>query len=60
MRNHEGLKYHCDYCAKPFTSKKRYQYHLSVHTGLYRFKCQICGKGFNEKPIFDKHVQTHN
>lgn len=25
-RNHEGLKYHCDYCAKPFLTKK----HISI------------------------------
>ena len=60
MRAHQGLKYHCDYCSKPFLSRKGLTYHLSQHTGQYRFTCDLCGKGFNDKPIFDKHIQEHN
>ena len=59
MRGHEGLKYHCEYCSKPFMSKKYYQYHLSEHTGRYRFICKMCNKGFNEKRPFDEHLKSH-
>ena len=55
MRIHEGLRYHCEYCSKPFVSKQKYRYHLSNHTGQYRFKCDKCEKGFNEKTVFEKH-----
>ena len=58
MRKHEGLKYHCDYCAKQFANKHRYQYHLSVHTGKYRFSCERCNKGFNEQNRYSKHIQS--
>ena len=47
MRAHKGLKYHCDYCTKSFSSKKGYQ-------------CDVCSECFNEKPKFDRHVQTHS
>ena len=60
MRVHEGLKYHCDYWSKPFVTKQKYQYHLSIHTGQYRFKCNTCGKGFNDRSDYDRHVKSHN
>ena len=59
MRKHEGLKYHCDYCAKPFMTKKAYQYHLSAHTGKYRFTCERCNKGFNQQREYLKHIDDH-
>ena len=59
MRSHQGLKYHCEYCSKPFTSTKRLRYHTSVHTGEYRFTCQKCGQGFNEKNVLEKHMNSH-
>ena len=31
MRAHQGLKYHCDYCSKPFLSRKGLTYHLSQY-----------------------------
>ena len=58
-RAHQGLKYHCDHCSKPFSTQKGLTYHLSIHTGKYRFECNDCSKGFNKKPDFDKHVQSH-
>ena len=58
-RAHEGIKYHCQYCSKPFAKKIGLDYHLSQHTGEYRFKCEKCGQGFNEKPKFQKHVDLH-
>ena len=57
MRIHEGLKYNCDYCLKQFISKQKCQYHLSIHTGLYRFKCSECGQGFNDTREYEMHVK---
>ena len=59
MRAHQGLKYHCDYCSKPLLSQKNLRYHLSGHTGQYRFTCNVCGKGYNPKIEYEKHVRSH-
>ena len=45
MRSHEGLKYRCEYCGKSFTRQMKLKYHMSEHTGNYRFKCDHCSKG---------------
>ena len=58
-RSHQGLKYHCDYCSKPFMDKQKYRYQLSVHTGQYRFKCDTCGEGFNIKKNYETHITSH-
>ena len=60
MRAHQDLKYHCEYCYKPFMDKQKPKYHRSVHTGQYRFTCEICQKGFNEKHVFKKHSECHS
>ena len=57
MRSHEGIKYYCQYCGKSFTSKQKHDYHLSVHTGQYRFRCDKCKEGFNEKRNYSLHVE---
>ena len=59
MQVHEGIRYHCQYCSKALTSKQSFQYHLSQHTGQYRFTCDTCGQGFNEKPKFQRHIESH-
>ena len=59
MQAHEGIRYHCQYCSKEFVAKKSLQYHLSQHTGQYRFTCEECGEGFNDKSKFQKHVKLH-
>ena len=59
VRGHEGLKYNCEYCSKQFVKKQTLRYHLSVHTGQYRFGCEKRKKGFNDKPVFEKHMATH-
>ena len=59
MRTHEGLKYQCEHCSKTFISKKGFKYHLSVHTGKYRFVCEICNQGFNNQTKYEMHVKSH-
>ena len=39
--------------------KQKYRYHLSVHTGQYRFKCDTCGEGLNEKKNYETHITSH-
>ena len=58
MRSRQGLKYHCEYCSKAYVDKQKLTYHLSIHTGQYRFNCDKCGKGFNVKRQHDRHVST--
>ena len=48
-RAHEGIMYHCQYCFKAFAQKQGLQYHLSQHTGQYRFTCDKCPQGYNYK-----------
>ena len=57
MRSREGIKYYCQYCGKSFAKKQSHDYHLSVHTGRYRFRCDNCGEGFNEKKNYSSHVE---
>ena len=44
---------------KSFTQEIALKYHVSEHTGNYRFKCDHCGKGFNRFPQYEKHVLMH-
>ena len=44
-----------NHCARKHTL----QYHLSIHTGQYRFKCDKCGQGFNSGAVFQKHTESH-
>ena len=59
VRGHEGKGYPCEYCGKMFKKLMRQKYHLSEHTGVYRFFCDICKKGYNEKGPFVKHIDAH-
>ena len=47
IRAHEGRGFPCEYCSKRFSSKQNLSYHMSEHTGQYRFSCAVCSKGFN-------------
>ena len=61
VRSHEGLTYKCAHCSKTFASKKNYSYHLSVHTGEYRFTCRGCNEGFNNKAKYERHkINCHD
>ena len=59
VRAHEGLRYHCEYCSEPYMDKQKLKYHMSVHTGQYKFKCNTCGKGFNVNSAYEAHVRSH-
>ena len=59
MNEHEGIQYVCEFCNRSFKRKREHQYHLSVHTGEYRFKCEKCCKGFNMQSLLKKHVENH-
>ena len=55
-------QYVCNTCNKvftAFTTRQSHTYHLSIHTGQYRFTCQNCDKGFNRKDEFEKHLKLH-
>ena len=59
MRSHEGLKYNCSQCPKSFVSKQNLMFHMSEHTGEYKFSCDKCGKGYNVRATFEKHLSCH-
>ena len=31
VRAHKGIKYHCEYCSKPFMTRQAYRKHRSLH-----------------------------
>ena len=59
MDKHQGIKYQCEFCEKSFAKQQSRDYHLSLHTGQYRFKREVCGKGFNVKMKYDEHMGSH-
>ena len=59
IRAHRGEKYRCENCGKGFSAQSKLKYHMSEHTGEYKFACVKCNKGFNLKPTFEKHVARH-
>ena len=59
MRAHDGRGYPCEYCSRRFSKPQSLQYHLSEHTGQYRFTCSVCSKGFNVKSLFLNHTESH-
>ena len=54
-----GLKYRCEACGKGLVNPVMLKYHMSEHTGIYRFTYDVCKKGYNEQPQFEKHTKTH-
>ena len=59
MRKHEGRDYACEYCPKLFKAPKSLRYHLSEHTGKFRFTCDMCGKQYNIQSQFIKHLESY-
>ena len=59
MDKHKGIKYQCEFCEKLFAKGQRRDYHISVHTGKYRFRYEVCKKGFNVKIEYEKHITCH-
>ena len=59
MDKHAGVQYKCDYCPKVFALSRTRDYHMSVHTGFWRFTCDQCDKGFNNRTTYEKHSQMH-
>ena len=59
MDKHAGIQYKCEYCPKVFALSRTRDYHMSVHTGIWRFVCDHCKKGFNKRMVYEKHSQTH-
>ena len=59
MRKHEGRGYPYEYCPKLFKDAKNLRYHLSEHTGRFRFTCDTCGKQYNIQNLHVKHLESH-
>ena len=59
MDKHAGVRYSCNLCSKTFAKTQDRDNHMSVHTGVWRFKCDTCDKGFNEKRVLLKHRELH-
>ena len=45
---------------KSFTQEIALKYHVSEHTGNYRFKCDHCGKGFNRSGLQEQAQESIN
>nr|CAD7264694.1 unnamed protein product [Timema shepardi] len=48
----------CQMCEWQFTSKKRLDSHMSVHTGLKPFPCEICGSAYATPSKLSFHKKT--
>ena len=59
MDKHAGVRYGCNVCSKTFAKTQDRDNHMSIHTGVWRFKCDTCDKGFNEKRLHLKHRESH-
>ncbi len=46
----------CQLCPKIFKHKSSLRDHLTVHTGLYRYKCSLCPRGYNRKYLLEVHM----
>ena len=52
--------YHCDFCGKAFSQRKRLNRHLKIHTGPRDYICKFCNKTFYRKDHLRGHiVRTH-
>ena len=60
MRKHEGRGYPCEYCPKFLKNHKSLRYHLSEHSGRFRFTCYICSKQYNTQNQYVKHLESHH
>lgn len=59
MQRHEG-GFPCDVCGRVFTADKTLKYHMSEHTGIFRFRCETCGEGFNILDAYRRHCSKHS
>ncbi len=49
----------CTKCGKTFNSFNGLKYHMSIHTGHFKFWCEICQKGLNKKDEYERHMKKH-
>ncbi|XP_030753080.1 zinc finger protein 84-like isoform X2 [Sitophilus oryzae] len=51
--------YQCEVCQKEFSTARRRNEHMNIHTGEVPYICSYCGKGFQLYSAHFKHVYTH-
>ncbi|KAF7283829.1 hypothetical protein GWI33_022868 [Rhynchophorus ferrugineus] len=49
----------CEQCEKEFSTIRRRNEHMNIHTGETPYICSYCGKGFQLYPAHFKHVYRH-
>ena len=52
-------RFHCDLCAKGFSSKQSMVEHRYLHTGKRPFVCRVCGLRLRQASQLSLHKRVH-
>mmetsp|Transcript_68490 Transcript_68490/g.108765 ORF Transcript_68490/g.108765 Transcript_68490/m.108765 type:complete len:445 (-) Transcript_68490:149-1483(-) len=55
----QKIRFHCNVCARSFSGKQHFEYHMRTHSGEKPFKCETCGKAFRAKHSLKNHLRIH-
>ena len=56
---HPSKPFQCTYCVKAFSSKSKFDSHISMHTQEKQFICEYCGKRFRSNQNLKNHLHIH-
>lgn len=56
---HFAEDHQCPICQKSFNSSTSLRNHLTVHTGIKKYRCKFCGRKFGWKTQLARHESIH-
>lgn len=59
---HKGMvkTYNCGICGKEITTKRSFDTHMKIHTGVKPYGCEDCGKKFSDKKYLVYHQKHYH